>query len=321
MLLNWFALLPFLINLPPCHSMSKEKANNNASIFPSSMEVPLGTNYRGELLGSDQVPDIPRKVEKHLVQQRLESRITLGVMGFIALAMAAIAFKPVPTLEVRPDGTTAKLRPMEAGSDTELKLVRDIVGKRLPILYTWFGSRPDPEDPSHRSMIENKRMPIAWSVDGKNEDCGEIPATAWEERHILTNEIMMSTLCSIAKQIESSNGVIWTNTNSPLATGYRLILKEGSPSFPEELGQGKWKVVLNGVIERWSPSAVNLATLSNTTLQYVDWEVYVRRTSPQHSLIPNERGIDELAWGTKDGLEVYAINPYDPRKETDPEVK
>jgi hypothetical protein len=301
--------------------MPKENASNNSSIFPETMEIPLGSNHRGDLLGSDQIPNLPKKVEQHLAKQRQESRISLGISGIVMVALVAIAFKPVPSLEVRPDGTTAKLRPLEAGSDTELKLVQDIVGKRLPVLYTWFGSRPDPEDPSHRTMIENKKMPISWSDNGKDQACGEVPATVWEERHILTNEIMMSTLCSIANQIESSNGVIWQNTNSPLATGYRLMLKNGSPSFPEEIGQGQWKVVLNGVIERWSPSAVNLATLSHTTLQYVDWEVYVRRTSSQHSLIPNERGVDELAWGTKDGLEIYAIKPYDPRKEKDPDVK
>jgi hypothetical protein len=306
--------------------MFKNKlSNTNKRVFPESMQVPESegmTDTRpGKVRRSEDIPTIPAKVEKHLEKSRLIEIGCAAMCGVTMLATLAIAFKPVPDMAVYEDGSTKRLRPLEANSQTEAQRVFEVTSKRYANLYTWFGTRVDPDDPTQRVMIENKKVKVPYDEGSKSGSEGYVPETVWEERHFLADEIMMPTMRSIAKIIsQDTNNVIWRNGTSPMSVGYRLQYKNGSPSFPEEVESGKWKMIVNAVIERWSPLIDNVLTISRAPLQYVDMELYVRRTGRHSGQIPNRFGVDELAYGKKDGIEIYFTRPFKPQEQGPPEV-
>lgn len=247
------------------------------------------------------------------------TRLVLGQLGmFVALvllviAVFGIAFKPVPDLVVAADGTPQKTRPITDADLKEPEQVIRFLEKRLPVLYTWIGVIPNPNDPTGTTFIKDDGLPVSAinPTTKKTEVVGKIPTSVFNEQFILAEPIRESTLAGIAGLIAKTNGIIWqTSADNPaLGVSYRFVYR-GRPQFPVEVEPGRWKVVVNGDIVRVSPT---LGIAPNTEkIEAFNFEVYVRRAGRGPSLFLDDRK-DLVAYGKSSGLEIDAMIPFSPQ--------
>ena len=276
---------------------------NNGSVLPTSLR---------ELPKSESLPVLNPNVELVLSRLVIAQAGTFVALGLMAIALLGIAFKPVPDLVVAADGTPQKTRPITDADLSEPQQVIRFLENRLPILYTWVGVIPSPEDPTGTTFIKDDGLPVSAinPKTNKPEVIGKIPTSVFNEQFILAEPIRESTLAGIANLIAKTNGIIWQTSpdNPALGVSYRFVFR-ARPQFPIEVEPDRWKVVVNADIVRVSPT-LGIAP-NKEKIQAFNFDVYVRRAGRSPALFLDDRK-DLVAYGKSSGFEIDAMIPFSP---------
>jgi hypothetical protein len=288
-----------------------------SSIVPKSLQSERG------IATSEQVPVISDNMERLMFRLVLILGGFLGVLFLGVIALLGIAFRPLPDMVVDP---------LERPEVNEAQQVVTFIEDRLPRLYTWAGVIRNPKDPSGLTFISdpgkeiNLEDPDATNnpESAKNNlPTGRIPTSVYNEQFILGERIRLSTLREIAKVMERTGKVVFqTDPQNPFqGVSYRFVFR-GRPQFPVEESPGRWKIIVNADIVRFSSTMSGTRTPS--LVQDFNFIVYVRRSARVPNIVPDldsKDGLDLVAYGKENGFEIDWMTPYLPQDETVPPVQ
>jgi hypothetical protein len=276
--------------------LKPSKKSSASSVLPRKVR---------EISPSETIPTLTPQLEIVLMRLVLATGANFVLLMLMAIALFGVAFKPVPDLVVTGDSTPLKTRPLAPSDVPETERVIRFLETRFPILYTWVGVRPNPDDPTGTTFVKDEPMQAG---------SFKIPTAVWNEQFILAEPIRVSTLMAIGKLIDKTNGVIWQTpvANPALGTSYRFIFR-GRPNFPVEVEPGRWKVVVNADVVRVSPT-VGLEP-NKEKIEAFNFEVYVRRAGRSLPMGFDDKKLkDIVAYGKSSGFEIDAMIPFNPQK-------
>lgn len=297
---------------PKSNGHRKSDGRKSSSVLPTSLQ---------EFPSSESIPVLNPNVEVVLARLVITQAATVVALVLLVIAFFGVAFKPVPDLVIANDGTPQKTKPITDADLSEPQQVIRFLENRLPILYTWVGVVPNPNDPTGTTFIKDDGLPVSAlnPTTKKTEVVGRIPTSVFNEQFILSEAIRESTLAGIAALIAKTNGIIWQTTpeNPNLGVSYRFVFR-ARPQFPTEVEPGRWKVVVNADIVRVAPT---LGIVPSTEkIQAFNFDIYVRRAGRGPSLFLDDRK-DIVAYGKSSGFEIDAMIPFSPQNIVVPSPK
>jgi hypothetical protein len=282
---------------------TQQRKKKNSSVIPGSRAIPQ----------SAQIPVLSDENQSLLANFTLVGAALAAGFVLLGVGLILVANRPVPDLVIMGQDTY-KVQPLKKTKLSEPDQVVLFLEKRFPALYTWVGLIPDRRDPTGTTFIRDEGKAIE-----TEKGAIKIPSSVYAEQFILAEPIRIPTMQSIAELIEKTGTKIWqTDPNNPsVGTTYRFVFR-GRPQFPEEVEPGRWKVTIQGDIIKLSPTV--LGAPQRTQLQTIAMEVYVRRAGRNLPIQTAGEAVgpdwqDFVSYGKKDGFEIDALIPYDPKND------